>query len=266
MHKEEIISTGLKDAYDNFYVGKDEQWRLLSARYKAQNIRDLCAGLQVGKVLEVGAGDGSILKYLDESDFAPEFHALEISASGVEQIKNRKIGTVKSVQVFDGYHIPFEDNEFDLVVLSHVLEHVEFERILLREIRRVSNNCVIEVPIDYRYGVDKRMKHFLAYGHINMYTPSSLRFLLQTEGFEILDDKISIIEPEVTKFNTFVNQGKSRNFLSVLKIDAEFWVKKLLISLGGKQTHENFASAYTVLLKKAKDSRILTDSQQVHEK
>lgn len=258
MHKEEIVSTGLKIAYDNFYVGKDEQWRLLSAKYKAQNIKDLCENLHFQKVLEVGAGDGSILKYLNESGFAPEFHALEISSSGVAQIQNRSIGSLKSVQIFDGYHIPFEDDEFDLVILSHVLEHVEFERMLLREIKRVSKHCVIEVPIDYRYGVDKRMKHFLAYGHINMYTPSSLRFLLQTEGFEIAHDKISVIEPEVTKFNTFVNQGKSRNLFSLLRINAEFWIKLILMNLGGKQGHEKFASAYTVLLKKARNSEILT--------
>ncbi len=259
MHKEEIVSSGLKSAYDNFYVGKDEEWRLLSAKYKAQNIEELCKNLPFQKVLEVGAGDGSILKYLDESGFSPEIHALEISSSGVEQIGNRKLGRVKSVQLFDGYHIPFEDNEFDLVILSHVLEHVEFERMLLREIKRVSKYCLIEVPIDYRYGVDKRMKHFLAYGHINMYTPSSLRFLLQTEGFEIVKDKISVIEPEVTKFNTFVNQGKDRSFFSLFKINAEFWIKNLLISVGGRQRHEKFASAYTVLLKKTQDSKILTN-------
>jgi ubiquinone/menaquinone biosynthesis C-methylase UbiE len=258
MNKEDIVSPGLKASYDNFYVGRNEQWRLLSAKYKAQNIRELCTNQQYQKVLEVGAGDGSILKYLDEFQFTPEIHALEISTSGVDQINNRKIETLKSVQVFDGYHIPFEDDEFDLVILSHVLEHVEFQRMLLREIKRVSKHFVIEVPIDYRYGVDKRMKHFLSYGHINMYTPSSLRFLLQTEGLEIVNDKISVIEPEVTKFNTFVNQGKSRNFFSLLRIDAEFWIKMCLIKLGGKKMHEQFASAYTVLLKKAKDSEILT--------
>ncbi len=258
MRKEELVSSGLKTAYDGFYKGKDDEWRLLSAKYKARNIADVCGQGKFKKILEVGAGDGSILKYLDEWHFASELHALEISESGVEQIENRKLNSLKAVQLFDGYKIPFADNKFDLVILSHVLEHVEFERMLLREIRRVSKNLVIEVPIDYRFGVDKRIKHFLAYGHINMYTPSSLRFLVQTEGFKIVVDKVSIIEPEVTKFNTFVNRKKRRNFFSSLKIDLEFWIKKLLIKIGGKQSHEKFASAYTVLLQKTKESEILT--------
>ena len=258
MYKEDIISSGLKTSYDNFYVGKDERWRLLSAKFKALNIIEVCNHKKFTKVLEVGAGDGSILKYLDEANFCAEVHAIEISQSGVDQIEKKKISNLKSVQVFDGYRIPFEDNEFDLVILSHVLEHVEFERMLLRETKRVSEYVVIEVPRDYRYGVDQKMKHFLSYGHINVYTPTSLRFLLQSEGFEVLADKISLIEPEVTKFNTFINRKKTRTFINSLRIDVEFWLKNILIKMGGKRRQEKFASAYTVLLRRTKGSDILS--------
>jgi ubiquinone/menaquinone biosynthesis C-methylase UbiE len=258
MYKEDIISAGLKTSYDNFYVGKDERWRLLSAKYKALNIIEVCNKKKFTKVLEVGAGDGSILKYLNEANFSAEVHAIEISQSGVDQIEEKKISNLKSVQVFDGYRIPFEDNEFELVILSHVLEHVEFERMLLREIKRVSEYVVIEVPRDYRYDVDQRMKHFLSYGHINVYTPTSLRFLVQSEGFEVIADKISLIEPEVTKFNTFINLKKTKTLINSLFIDAEFWLKNILIKMGGKRRLEKFASAYTVLLRKTKGANILS--------
>ncbi|HEX8461108.1 MAG TPA: class I SAM-dependent methyltransferase, partial [Segetibacter sp.] len=156
-------------AYDNFYQNHDEAWRMLGAKYKAQNIVDVCTGKAFAKVLEVGAGDGSILYYLDRWNFAPELYAIEISESGVEHIQSRNLKSVKEVQVFDGYHIPYADQEFDLVILAHVLEHVEFERKLLRELKRISKYQVIEVPRDYRFGVDKRINHFLAYGHLNVY-------------------------------------------------------------------------------------------------
>jgi hypothetical protein len=129
---------------------------------------------------------------------------------------------------------------------------------LLREIKRVSKHVIIEVPCDYRYGVDKRMKHFLNYGHINMYTPTSVRFLVQSEGFEVLADKVSMIEPEVTKFNTFINQGKAKNLLSSLRIDAEYFVKKLIVSLSGNRRMESFANAYTLFLRKNGDLDIFS--------
>ncbi|MXV17499.1 methyltransferase domain-containing protein [Pedobacter sp. HMF7056] len=253
-----MISSDLKSAYDNFYEASDYKWRMLSAKFKAQHIVDICKGRQFTRVLEVGAGDGSILHFLDAWHFAPELHALEISESGVTAIRSRNLASVKSVGIFDGYAIPFGDDEFDLVILSHVLEHVEFERLLLREIKRVSKFQVIEVPKDYRFGVDKRMKHFLDYGHINMYTPSSLRFLLQSEGLEILGGQVSMISPEVTKFNTFVNQKKPKSLARALRINLEYRLKKMLSALAGQKKQEDLANAYTVLTQKMKDFRILS--------
>ncbi len=249
--QESIIGGDYKTAYDQFYQKHDEAWRMLGAKYKAQHIIDVCKGLTFANVLEVGAGDGSILKILSESNFAPGYHAVEISESGVGYIQSRQIKDLKSVQVFDGYKLPFEDDSFDLIILSHVLEHVEHERLLLREIKRVAKRCVIEVPRDYKTGVDIRIKHFLAYGHINVYTPTSLRYLLNTEGFEIENDLTSMIEPEVTRFNTYINQKKPKSFLKNLRITAEYSVKQTLSNLMGKKLREQFANAYTVLCTKA---------------
>src|SRR5712664_3562709 len=111
----EIISDNVKTAYDEFYQKHDEAWRMLGARYKAQHIIDVCKGHSFKKVLEVGAGDGSILKLLADRNFAPEYHAVEISESGVAHIKGRNIEGLRSVQVFDGYHLPFDTDSFDLV-------------------------------------------------------------------------------------------------------------------------------------------------------
>ena len=247
MPEQNITNSSVISAYDNFYQNHDEAWRMLGAKYKAQNIVDVCKGKAFLKVLEVGAGDGSILHYLDQWNFAPELYAIEISETGVDHLKSRNLKSIKEVQLFDGYHIPYADQTFDLVILAHVLEHVEYERMLLRELKRVAKYQVIEVPRDYRFGVDQRINHFLAYGHINVYTPSSLRYLLRTEGFEVLTDKTSMIPPEVTRFNTFINQKKQKSFINNVKIEAEYKLKSFLNRIVGKKLQEKLASAYTVL-------------------
>lgn len=251
MEQQNIISANVKEAYDEFYQKHDTEWRMLGAKYKAQHIIDVCKGYTFNKVLEVGAGDGSILKLLSVQNFAPEYHAVEISASGVELIKSAGIKNLAGVQEFDGYQLPFEDDSFDLIILSHVLEHVEHERLLLRELKRVAKMFVIEVPLDYKPGVDSRIKHFLAYGHINMYTPTALRYLLRTEGFDVLTGLTSMIEPEVTRFNTYINQKKQKNLVTEIKISAEYTLKKMLAGLMGMKKQEQLANAYTVLCKKS---------------
>lgn len=246
-----MLTENIKTAYDNFYTQSDVAWRMLGAKYKAQNIVDVCKDITPKKILEVGAGDGSILHYLNEWNFGQELYALEIADSGVEIIKERKLQHLVSAQSFDGYKIPFEDDAFDLVILAHVLEHVEHERILLRELKRVAKFIVLEVPRDYRFGVDRRMKHFLDYGHINMYTPTSLRFLLQSEGLDILADKLSLTEPETTKFNEFINKKSKKSITKTLKIELEYYIKKTIGKLMGIKKQEQFANAYTVLTKKS---------------
>jgi ubiquinone/menaquinone biosynthesis C-methylase UbiE len=244
-----MLSNDVKSAYNQFYEQNDDAWRMLGAKSKAKNITDVCSTLNPEKVLEVGAGDGSILHFLNEWGFGKELYALEIADSGVTFIESRKLKNLKEVKSFDGYKIPYEDDSFDLVILAHVLEHVEHERILLRELKRVAKYIVVEVPLDYRFGVDKRMKHFLNYGHINMYTPTSLRFLLQSEGLEILADKTSLTPTETTKFNEFINRKQSKTISKILKIELEYRVKHIFGKLLGRKKQEQFANAYTVLTK-----------------
>jgi len=246
-----MLSDEVKSAYDNFYTQRDTTWRMLGAASKAQNIIAVCKDISPVKVLEVGAGDGSILHYLNEWNFGQELYALEIAETGVSLIKERGLSRLKEVQSFDGYKIPYPDDSFDLVILAHVLEHVEHERILIRELKRIAKNIVIEVPLDYRFGVDKRIKHFLDYGHINMYTPTSLRFLLKTEGLEIVSDQVSMTPASTIKFNEFVNRKSPKTFTRNLKIEMEYRIKKIAGALLGTKKQEQFANAYTVLTKRS---------------
>jgi len=242
-----IVTNNIADAYNDFYTGNEVEWRMLGAKSKAKNIVEVCKSINPRKILEVGAGDGSILHYLNEWNFGSELYALEIAESGVTIIEKRNLSKLKEVKSFDGYTIPYADKSFDLVILAHVLEHVEHERVLIRELRRVANFIVIEVPLDYRFGVDKRMKHFLDYGHINMYTPTLVRFLLQSEGLVIKSDRTSLTPVETIKFCEFDVLKKQRTFLKVLKIELEYRIKKMLGKLLGKNKTEQFGNAYTVL-------------------
>ncbi len=245
-----MLNSDFKTAYDQFYTNNDNTWRMMGAKAKADHILEVCVGLKPKKILEVGAGDGSILHYLNECNFGDALYALEIASTGVEQIKSRGLERLVEALQFDGYKIPYADNSFDLIILSHVLEHVEHERVLIRELKRVANNMVIEVPKDYRFGVDNRMTHFLNYGHINMYTPTLLRFLLQSEGLKVVRDMTSLTAPEVVLYNTYENQKQSKSIFKTTKIYLEYWIKKILGSFLGRRKQEQFANAYTVLVKK----------------
>src|SRR5262245_44502028 len=128
------VSTDLHKLYDMQYDGQSD-WRRVCAVGKAADIATICSGRHFDTVLEVGAGEGAVLQRLDEIGFAANLYGLEISASGVQVMQERRIGSLREAKLFDGYTIPYPDNFFDLVYCTHVLEHVEHERLFLRELK-----------------------------------------------------------------------------------------------------------------------------------
>jgi len=215
------VSSNIKQSYQEQYDASMAEWRNIGAKYKAQNIVNLAKNISFKNVLEVGAGEGSILNWLSEWNFSENLHGIEISESGIERIKGKNIKHLKEILLFDGYSIPYPDNHFDLVICSHVMEHVEHERVLLREIKRVSKHQIFEVPIDFSFYVDKKLKHFLSYGHINIYTPALFRFLLLSEGFEVVKDRCHLYHSEVLKM-TYKN-----NAVGLLKTKFKHFLLKM---------------------------------------
>jgi SAM-dependent methyltransferase len=50
------------------------------------------------------------------------------------------------VEVDNIYNLPFEDQQFDTVLCSHTIEHVDYPRRFDRELRRVARSVVYIVP------------------------------------------------------------------------------------------------------------------------
>lgn len=226
------IPLDLQAAYAAQYAEEGSAWRELGARYKARNIQAVCAGRTFASLLECGAGEGSLLMHLDRAGFCAEMHALEISASGVAAIRRRAIPSVRSVLQFNGYSLPYRDKSFDLAILSHVLEHVEHPRLLLRELRRVSRYQAIEVPLDYSPTVDRRLAHYLGYGHLNIFTPALLRFLLASEGLRLLRDHYDPGSAEVVRFQLYRNLGRRKTIGS----EARLRLTRALVALRRRLT------------------------------
>ena len=179
------ISKELKNKYNKQYLDEDSEWRMIGAKGKAENIFKISKKINTNKALDVGSGDGSVLFWLDILKFSNNIVSSEISKSGIKKIKSRKLKSVKKIILFDGYKLPFKNNEFDVALCSHVIEHIEYPRMLIREICRVSKKQIFEVPIDFSFNLDTSFDHYMSYGHINIYSPQTFRYLLKSEGLHI---------------------------------------------------------------------------------
>ncbi len=235
------VSKALLDNYADYYSDGASEWRRLGAIGTADNVVALCGHLAPDRVLEIGAGDGSILQRLSEMDFGRQLHAIEISPSGVAAIHKRRIPRLADCQVFDGYTIPYATDHFDVAILSHVLEHAEHPRRLLVESARVARYLVVEVPMEDTLRLTGDF-HWDAVGHINYYTPTTLRRLAQSCGLRVIR-QITTNAPR----DTYTFTSGKRGLL-------QYYMKEAVLRLSSRVATELFCYHGTILCEKAPPS------------
>ena len=199
MNKDSYNNT-IKDRYANYYLNIQDEWREICAKDKVDNIITLCSHLGAKSVIEVGSGDGAVIAELHNQNFSNEYYALDVSSSGVDKTSSRDLSNLIDVKIFDGYVIPYEDKQFDLAILTHVLEHVEHPRLLISEISRVAKYVYIEVPLEDNIRL-KRGYVNAPVGHINYYNERTLYMLLVSCGLVVTDEKVTNPSLDVHLFN-----------------------------------------------------------------
>jgi ubiquinone/menaquinone biosynthesis C-methylase UbiE len=132
-------SKTLNRHYADFYAQDPRiAWRELGALEKARSV-GLLVARPVGRVVDIGCGEGSVIAALDGSLGAAGFSGFEVAEAAVEAARRRQYDARVEFALFDGRRIPSEDKAFDVAILSHVLEHVADPRALLHEAARVAS-------------------------------------------------------------------------------------------------------------------------------
>jgi SAM-dependent methyltransferase len=240
----------LRENYETYYRDDSEtEWRRLGAIDKASTVVELCHVFAHRTILEIGAGDGAILQRLSELGFGDVLHAVEISESGVEAINRRSIAKLVDCRRFDGYHLPYGPDEFDLAVLSHVIEHVEHPRQLICEASRVARFLFVEVPLE---DMNRRARDFVfdRVGHINFYSPRTIRWLLQSCGLRVIRQITTNSSSE-----TYIYQYGPRGRIS-------YHVKKALLRLAPSLATQFFTYHESLLCEKMSSTGLDIDEGQ----
>jgi SAM-dependent methyltransferase len=199
--KQSSIREDLYDIYRDAYAASpDSEWLRLGALGKVENIVKLAGKYPHGSILEIGAGNGEIVQRLSEIGFGRRISAAEISPSGVVAIKEKRIDNLDRAVLFDGHELPFADQEFDLAIMSHVVEHLEHPRELLYEACRVARHVFVEVPLEIHLRTPRDFILNADTGHINFYTAKSIRWLLQSCNVRILGQVITCPSLAVHRF------------------------------------------------------------------
>ena len=138
-------------------------------RYCHRQLENFKRKKKYPKVLEIGAGNAPHLDYLRHE--YEEYFIAETSSYAMDFYKGMK--NVKAYS-YDGINLPFEDNFFDRIVISHCLEHVnEPEKFLFEMMSKLKEGGVLSISLPTDPGILWRLgrlfiKYFIAKKTLNI--------------------------------------------------------------------------------------------------
>ncbi len=152
------------------------------------------------KILDIGCSEGMMLLYAAHNGSKTEFHGIDI----LEERKQKALARgYRSVLLEDirECRFDFPDGFFDVVICSHILEHLEDPGRLLDKLRPIVRDTgllLVGVPVGLLPGVlwrqyvtpilnpiNTREESLKRFGHVTFFTLPRLKMLLKKHGFRV---------------------------------------------------------------------------------
>ncbi|MDX6689274.1 MAG: hypothetical protein QOG15_731 [Solirubrobacteraceae bacterium] len=122
--------------------------------------------------------------------------------------------------------IAFPDDTFDVVLCSHVLEHIPDDRTAMQEMRRVlkpNGWAFINVPSDpdrtttYENSAvvspEERLEHFGQDDHVRVYSTTDFVARLEHAGFDVTQDPEPFTHEEIRRYRLAGDVGWDHSYL-----------------------------------------------------
>ncbi len=250
IHSLEPGLTG-RDHYSSKYANSLErqaEWLRRGAKQKADSICILLNRnrLKPETILEVGSGTGALIAELQRRGVAQSYYAVDYSTEAIAFVKQNlpdvhsATGDIMKVD----FARLFGRTEFDLVICSHVLEHLERPAQFLESLFDLKYESVVtEVPLEnliigrIKGAFQDRGKH--PAGHVQFFGKSDFLRLLSHAGLDIVDEYVyaPFFNKETVKF-AYSDCGQLRRFA---KMYTEHYLPRYCGTLWSKFYHAHMA-------------------------
>jgi SAM-dependent methyltransferase len=226
-HLKEATVSG-RDHYDGIFqtqLQEEAEWLDRTSKHKADSIELLLSkhNIECETLVELGCGTGSVIRECQRRNLARSYVAVDYSRTAIDYLAQNSHGIETYVaDVMDpSIGLP---RSADVVVVSHVIEHLEEPLEFLRSIQRLNFKYLIaEVPLD-----DLLMGRLSALrtkdrtqnlaGHVQFFTASSFCRLLRSSGLAVLGSRryMPILDPTTIQFVCKKNNSSSRTYCKMM--------------------------------------------------
>lgn len=169
-----------------------------------------------GKAFQVGCSNGYTLHVLEQAGWS--VNGIDISPTAINIARN-VWGLELEVGDFDKYK-PIDSDKYDLVVLTHVLEHLYDPIVTLKKIRQMlkpSGYLFIEVPA--LVNPDYWPPGYFSFEHLNYFSLRSITNILALSGYQVVGDIKLTIESIEYPVMTFLASPSLETYDKCVKSD-----------------------------------------------
>lgn len=177
-------------------VEVEDAWLSIGAVEKASSIKELTRGLDIHSVLEVGCGTGAVLAEMVQRKIGSEYAGCEPSVELFGYAHSRPYDADVDIRGATFEESGLDQRGWDLIVLSHVLEHTSDPAALLARVLATARHVVIEVPLDgtrlsrlrglLRQGLTGRRPTDNAAGHVQFFSAADIHRLAGWCGGQVV--------------------------------------------------------------------------------
>lgn len=161
-----------------YHALEDTHWWFLGRRDMIRRLIRDCP--RSSEVLEIGCSGGPMMEILRDDGFT-NISGIDINEKAVDICRQKGLN---NVMLANGEETGFEDQHFDVIIASDVLEHIQQETKALTEWKRIlkeRGKLVLFVPaFNFLWSA-----HDTANIHYRRHSKKSLAGLLQSSGFII---------------------------------------------------------------------------------
>ena len=126
---------------------------------------------------DIGGAEGYTAKIV-QTIFNADVISTDLSENACKMA--RELFNIRAIPA-DIHKLPFNDNEFDMVLCSETIEHVTDYKGAIRELLRITKNVlVITVPHESEKIVARNIANKVPHGHINYFDIKTLDYLKET--------------------------------------------------------------------------------------
>ena len=133
------------------------------------------------KILDAGCGEGHLIEKLNYKNNNNLYYGIDIIQIFLQKAKERC--PYATFKIMDLSKINFDDEFFDIIICTEVLEHIIKYKIVIEELKRVLKKdgyLIITFPNETLWMISRfllRRKHIKI--HVNSFTPNKIKSLVK---------------------------------------------------------------------------------------